>query len=357
MKQRNRMKTIRQRMIAGALSFLFAFSLSLVPASAAETEEQLLVPEPPLETVYEVGFAKYGGRMETYGEQTDIDRFLDELYSLTYTSTAPWKRGEYPSDADPVCIGAFSMWDSEVGRWSNEEEHVVFYRIAENGDAVVFRNTAYYLSEASRAVVAPWVERINGLDELPEKEPSFTDVTRDDWFFRPAEYVFEEGYMVGTGEDRFEPNKILTRGMVATIFYNMENGSEEEAGLLTKESVFSDVSQSDWYGPAVAWGYERGLFEGYGNGNFGPQDSITREQFAVMFAKYTQIDLTGILEDEKFLHRYTDYEEISDWALEAMILANQTGYMSGVSPTKIDPKGLATRAQCASILYTWDHRM
>ena len=43
---------------------------------------------------------------------------------------------------------------------------------------------------------------------------------------------------------------------------------------------FSDVSEGDWYYEAVRFVHERGLMNGYSDGRFGPNDTLSRAQLA-----------------------------------------------------------------------------
>lgn len=87
----------------------------------------------------------------------------------------------------------------------------------------------------------------------------------------------------------------------------------------------------------------------YGGGKFGPEDSITREQMALIlynYAGYKDYDRTG----EASLTEYNDNGRVSDWAREAMIWAVSQGLISGTGGSMLDPAGSATRAEAAQSL-------
>ena len=100
-----------------------------------------------------------------------------------------------------------------------------------------------------------------------------------------------------------------------------------------------------WYTEAIRWATSRGIVGGYGNGMFGPNDNITREQLAVMLWRYAGSPAAT----DKELH-FTDVDEISGYALEALRWAVENGVMSGKGGGILDPTGLATRAQTAQML-------
>ena len=166
----------------------------------------------------------------------------------------------------------------------------------------------------------------------------------DDWFYDAVEYVCTNGMMQGTGSTMFSPEMTTTRGMIVTILYRMEG---EPA--VTGAADFDDVSAGQWYSDAVAWASANGIVDGYGNGSFGPEDIITREQAAAIlyrYAGYKAYDVTATGE----LNGFADADEISGWAEDAMSWAVGAGLLNGKNGGLLDPTGTATRAEAAAIL-------
>src|SRR5699024_6965224 len=108
----------------------------------------------------------------------------------------------------------------------------------------------------------------------------FTDVETGDWFYEAVQYVYENGMMNGVGHNLFAPSSNLTRGMIAQVLYNLEG--TPTAG----SSAFTDVAADQWYADAVNWAAANDIVGGYGNGKFGPEDDITREQMAQILYNY-----------------------------------------------------------------------
>ncbi len=108
---------------------------------------------------------------------------------------------------------------------------------------------------------------------------------------------------------------------------------------------FSDVAGEAWYTEAVRWAASQGIVGGYGNSTFGPNDPITREQLAVMLWRYSGSPAAA--NDE--LH-FNDEAEISGYALEAMRWAVENGILNGDGDGRLGPKVQATRAQVAQML-------
>ncbi len=168
----------------------------------------------------------------------------------------------------------------------------------------------------------------------------FSDLTDNAWYHEAVEYVLSEGIMGGYGNGKFGPDENLSRAQLAQILYNRE-GRPESAGT----SVFTDVVSGKWYTNAIIWANQKGVVGGYGNGLFGPDDPITREQLAVMLWRYAGNPPAA----NKELH-FDDAGEAGSFALEALQWSVENGIITGYGDRRINPKGLATRAQAAQML-------
>lgn len=174
----------------------------------------------------------------------------------------------------------------------------------------------------------------------------FTDVHEGDWFYEDVAYVYEKGLMAGTSKTTFSPNATTTRGMVVTVLYRLEGSP-----AVSDTAAFDDVANGAYYQNAAAWAVANGITSGYGNGKFGPNDPITREQFAAFlyrYAKYKGLDVS-VGEDTNILS-YNDALTISEYAFPAMQWLCGEGIMQG-NNGNLMPAGNATRAQIAALLH------
>ncbi|MDR0889249.1 MAG: alpha/beta fold hydrolase [Oscillospiraceae bacterium] len=172
----------------------------------------------------------------------------------------------------------------------------------------------------------------------------FTDVKQTDWFYSEVNYAYYRGLMIGTSDASFEPHTTTTRGMVVTMLYRIDG----EQGVTTTSS-FADVEAGKYYENAVAWAAEKKIVEGYGDGKFGPNDPITREQMATILYRYAQYkEYATVIATE---HRaFADAAKISAWAKDAMTWAVQVELINGMGNDILDPQGNAERCQVAAIL-------
>ena len=163
--------------------------------------------------------------------------------------------------------------------------------------------------------------------EEPEEQPeaSYSDVRPTDWYAEAVEYVSVQGLMTGVGNGKFSPDTSVTRAMVWTVLARMA-GENTDGG-------------ATWYAKAQAWAMETGVSDGTN-----PTGSITREQLAAMLYRFE-----GSPAVSGNLNAYPDANEVSDWAVDAMVWATQEGIINGIGG-KLSPKTGATRAQLATML-------
>jgi len=175
----------------------------------------------------------------------------------------------------------------------------------------------------------------------------FVDLDFDNWYHESVDYVVENGLMRGYNEDHFAPNASTTRAMIAMMLYRIAGCPE-----VTAENTFSDVSEGKWYYDAVIWASENGIVNGYGDGTFGPDNTINREQMVCMLHRYAVLmglD-TGVRGD---LSHFIDLERTSDFAMDSMSWAVGTGLIEGYTEGHIsivNSWGDALRSQVAALM-------
>lgn len=170
----------------------------------------------------------------------------------------------------------------------------------------------------------------------------YSDVKSDSWYYDYVKFVTEEGIMNGTGGDAFSPDVTLTRAMLITMLWRLEGCPE-----VTIDVEFEDVVAGEWYYGAVAWAYDRGIALGYGNGFYGTNDQITREQAVMMLYRYAKsigIDTDVALASTDFFTGAT----YSDWAKEAILWADRAGIFNNVDPVTHNMTEIITRAEVAA---------
>ncbi len=162
------------------------------------------------------------------------------------------------------------------------------------------------------------------------------------WADTAVKFVTSRQLMVGTDTDAFSPETTVSRGMAATVLYRLAYEPE------TSDTVFSDIASGAYYSDAVAWAAGQGIVNGLGNGVFGAENDLTREQFAVMLCRFAAARGLDV-SDGKELDGFADASDVSSYALEAMRWAVGAGIVTG-NGTGIAPQSTATRAEAAAML-------
>lgn len=220
--------------------------------------------------------------------------------------------------------------------------------ILKDGDRIIWHYVDDYTKEERKFT---WLEAEDISPEAYAKKQEqtdtaeFTDVTKNDWFYDDVQFVVENGLFNGTSNTTFSPNAVMNRAMLVTVLYRLEGEPK-----VTGSSEFNDVARKQWYTDAVIWATKHEIVNGYGNGTFGPTDSITREQMATILYRYAQYKNYNVKASNS-LTGYSDYTQISAYASQPFKWANAEDLINGRTRTTLVPRGTATRAEVAAILH------
>ena len=176
----------------------------------------------------------------------------------------------------------------------------------------------------------------------------FTDLTPGAWYHDGIHFCLDNGLMNGMTANSFAPDGTATRGQIVTILYRIAGEPP-----FMNDNRFSDVARGSYYERAIVWANGKGIVNGYGDGRFGPNDPITREQLAAILyrcAKYKEMDVS-VDENTNFLS-FNDFWDVSEYAKPAMMWAIANGLIQGTDGDLL-PQGGATRAQAAAVFCRW----
>ena len=167
--------------------------------------------------------------------------------------------------------------------------------------------------------------------KVVDNSKTFEDVPATYWGAEAVDFATSRELFVGTSETTFAPDTAMTRAMIVTVLARFE-GVDTTTG-------------STWYEAGQQWAMQNGVSDGSNM-----DASLTREQLVTMFYRYAQSKGYDTTQGGMAIREYADFEQISDYAAEAMTWAVNTGIINGTSSTTISPQGPATRAQVATIL-------
>lgn len=177
-----------------------------------------------------------------------------------------------------------------------------------------------------------------------EKTQLFTDLENCTWAKEAIDYLAENEIINGIGENIFAPDNNVKREEFAKMLVLAFNLYNENA-----KCDFTDVKTSDWFYGYVASAVENDLINGMDENTFGTGEYITREQMTAMLYRAVMKFAPYVTYEKEV--EYADETQISDWAVESVNAMSYFGAVKGVGNNAFAPKGTATRAQSACIIY------
>ena len=170
----------------------------------------------------------------------------------------------------------------------------------------------------------------------------FTDVSETAWYAGSVDRIVDAGLMGGVSQDSFAPDMTMSRAMLANVLYR-HAGSPAVSGT----DDFTDTDADAWYSHAVLWAAQEAVIGGYGDGRFGTNDDVSREQIvAMLWRDAGRPAVSGTA-------TFSDAAQVSDFAQTAVVWAQQNGIVSGRGDNQLVPKASATRAEVAAMLCSY----
>ena len=186
--------------------------------------------------------------------------------------------------------------------------------------------------------------------DMTDPMDRFTDLDPNGWDYPSIEYCVRHGLMSGMSDTIFSPNTVTTRAQLVQVLYNFE-GKPDVSDVAVP---FTDAA-SGWYRDAVAWAYKTGVVDGMSPTTFAPNNTVTREQVAVILMRYLTkvcgVERTWTPDD---LSGFADGGSVSSWARAGMADAVALGLFGGSQDRNgqvwLRPGAGTTRAETAALL-------
>lgn len=166
--------------------------------------------------------------------------------------------GDQPADPD----------DTGVSDWLNTKDHLAYLAGYPGGTFGPDQNM-------TRAEAAQMFYNLL-LEKDVEITVEFEDVPADAWYAKPVNTLASLGILSGVGNGRFDPDRSITRAEFTVIAMKFANTSG--GGV----NIFSDVNEDDWFYSAVVDSTQYGWINGYPDGTFRPEATISRAEVTVI---------------------------------------------------------------------------
>ncbi|MFC6334448.1 S-layer homology domain-containing protein [Paenibacillus septentrionalis] len=176
-------------------------------------------------------------------------------------------------------------------------------------------------------------------------ERAFAD-TEGHWAHKEIELLANKLIINGEDLNSFNPENAITRAEFIAMLVRSLGLAEKP-----KQATFTDIPSDEvWFAGSVGAASAAGLIEGFEDGAFRPNALVTREQMTVIMGR--AVSYAGELPSENVtaLERFSDFDEIADWAKASASQLYAAGMMRGVEQEKLAPQAPATRAQSAVLI-------
>ncbi|TYS50317.1 S-layer homology domain-containing protein [Bacillus infantis] len=186
---------------------------------------------------------------------------------------------------------------------------------------------------------------------VSEDKVSFPDVDRKSW---PADYIetlASKHIIKGKADGTYAPLEEMTRAQFTVLLVRA-------LGLpaVDYDNRFKDVKGTEWFnseGELMA-AVQTGIIQGKEDGNFAPNERVTRAQAAAMISRAMDIPFIGfnknVLEESKKASDFKDAAQFAPWAKEGIEAVYQADIVSGREDGRFDPNGYTRRDHMAKIL-------
>ncbi|ACV62817.1 S-layer domain protein [Desulfofarcimen acetoxidans DSM 771] len=203
--------------------------------------------------------------------------------------------------------------------------------------------------EIKRFTTAAESQQPSGDDKLPNvisgNAKSFTDVAGSHWAYDAISQLSESALINGYPDGTFRPDREMSRAEFVTVL----DKALQLPDYKPVASSFGDVSLSDWYAGAVETVVHAGIISGYGNGSFGPNDPVTREQASVILIKALGKDSEAAARMGDST-KFTDDAAISSWARGFVVTAVEQNLLKGYPDGTFRPQQNMTRAEICTVV-------
>ncbi|RXE57914.1 S-layer homology domain-containing protein [Acetivibrio mesophilus] len=167
----------------------------------------------------------------------------------------------------------------------------------------------------------------------------------------PAAGGEHAAYLRGYPDGSFKPERNITRAEAAVIFAKLLGANESDAAEYTIS--YTDLSDTHWAAWAIKYASDKGLFKGYPDGSFKPDQNITRAEFATVVLEFLKI-----VKDQEIIDKLAALDisvpkfddSIGHWAQESIERLSRMGYISGYPNGTFQPQSFIKRSESVALI-------
>lgn len=202
--------------------------------------------------------------------------------------------------------------------------------------------TAKYIdAENGKEVAESETYSVTHEERQPQEIENYTYVD----YTENIEYIYSHKdlpYIIGYPDESVRPDASMTRAEAATVFYRLYDGEYPAFTHRMSNGTFEDVKTDYWFYKEVETLYNIGIVDGTEEHKFSPDEPVTRAEFAVMAARFADLDYTGgnIFDDVPNGH----------WAYSYINAAANAGWVEGYPDGSFRPDEPISRAEVVRLV-------
>ncbi len=267
----------------------------------------------------------------SYTQFYDGMEFSDtvKLSAYGYMPKIQWMNVKYYIDGNEVCSTDYPPYKYEAKDLA-PGAHSLSVSFAVNGNTVKTLDYSFSVKKSANRVYR---------DEQYAGGCDFSDMGSMSAEMRNAVAVLsDKGVVSGVGDNKFDPSSNVTRAEISAML-------TRALKLTGGEGTFSDVAQDKWYYSSVAAAKKAGLLDGFEDGTFRPDASVTNEQLIAILAKYMMNKDVAVPN-----LALTFADSVNAWAQDYVRIGVEKDIVLPYSDNTFRGEESVTRGDCAVIL-------
>ena len=218
---------------------------------------------------------------------------------------------------------------------------VTAFAASDNGSTLVEVTAKYIDAENGKEIIQPETYSVTHEEKSPQEIENYTYVD----YTESVEYIYSHKdltYIVGYPDESVRPDASMTRAEAATVFYRLYDGEYPAFQRRMSNGTFEDVKTDYWFYKEVETLYNIGIVDGTEEHKFAPDAPVTRAEFAVMAARFANLDYEGgnIFDDVPNGH----------WAYSYINAAANAGWVEGYPDGSFRPDEPISRAEVVRLV-------
>ena len=259
-----------------------------------------------------------------YNKSVAYSNFINGEYTV-----ADIPPGEYTVTESNAAVSGYSLTEEPASGY-------ILQLVPDDDKTITFSNSYTYITYPNMSDIPDTTDTTDAPDTtVPDKNSDNTpqhDATVS---------VFTENhiwYIRGYEDNTIRPGNNITRAEIAMVFYRL---LDPEMKKIAPASKFNDVTGDEWYGLGVNLLAYYGILNGYPDGNYKPNQPITRNELAAVVSRFSDLIET----DE---NPYNDLDP-NNWAYKYVLSATKKGWFIGDGNGKFRPEADLTRAEFVTV--------